>query len=376
MKGIVLSFAVLAALAASAAKKDKKEAEEPAGRPEAVVAMLNSSVSGSPKAYSDAVAAVAEDAAAGCSLQKFVIALFNGEKSMPAKLKVSEAVRAEYYEKGRKRIEDLAAQSNPLALYLLAIDTGDTNTLRRAAEGGNVQAANAWGLALMSDVDGPLPDESAKETMKKAFRFFRDAAALRDANGLYNMGTCYARGLGTEQDAKRAYECFKSAADKGHPQAINNLGWCHLKGMGVKEDHTEAAKCFAKSADYGNAEGQLNYALALLSGDGVEVNHRTAASLLLQSARQDNLDAMNAYGVCISKGRGVKSDPALAAKWFRAAAERGHPPAMDNLASCYELGEGLEKSEELAVYWHMRSLAARGDAYATKWLEERNKPKP
>ena len=74
MKGMVLSFAVLAALAASAAKK---EAEEPAGRPEAVVAMLNSSASGSPKAYSDAVAAVAEDAAAGCSLQKFVIALFN-----------------------------------------------------------------------------------------------------------------------------------------------------------------------------------------------------------------------------------------------------------------------------------------------------------
>ena len=374
MKGIVLSLAVLAALGASAAKK---KAEEPVGRPEAVVAMLNSNVSGSPKAYSDAVAAVAEDAAAGCMLQKFVMALFNGDKSMPAKHKVPEKVRAEYYEQGRKRIEELASQSNPLALYLLAIDTGDTNTLRRAAEGGNVQAANAWGMVLISEVDGPVPEESAKETMKKAFGFFRDAGALRDANGLYNMGTCYARGLGVDQDDKRAYECFKLAADQGHPQAINNLGWCHLKGKGVKEDHTEAAKWFAKSADFGNAEGQLNYALALLSGDGVTVNQTTAASLLLQSARQDNLDAMNAYGVCISKGRGVKCDPALAAKWFRVAADRGHPPAMDNLASCYELGEGVEKSAELGVYWHMRSLAARGDAHATKWLEEHgSNPKP
>lgn len=366
MKRSIFAASVLAALAAVAAKN----AEEPVGRPEAVVAMLNSSASGSPKAYSEAVAVVAEDASAGCSLQKFVIALFNGQKSMPENLKIPDDVRAEYYETGRKRIEELAEQSNPLALYLLALDTGDTNTLRRAAEGGNVQAANAWGMALMSELDGPLPDESTKEAMKKAFRFFRDAAALRDANGLYNMGSCYARGLGTEQNDKRAYECFKLAADKGHPQAINNLGWCHLKGKGVKEDHTEAAKCFAKSADYGNAEGQLNYALALISGDGVSVNYRTAASLLLQSARQDNLDAMNAYGVCISKGRGVKSDPALAARWFRAAAERGHPPAMDNLASCYELGEGVEKSEQLSVYWHMRSLAARGDAHAIQWLKD------
>ena len=366
MKGIALAAAVIAATAAFAAKK----AEEPVGRPEAVVAMLNSSVSGAPKAYSKAVAAVVEDAAAGCTLQKFVVALFNGEKSMPATLKVPESVRAEYYETGRKRMEELAAQSNPLALYLLAIDTGDTNTLRRAAEGGNVQAANAWGMALMSEVDGPLPDESAKGTMKRAFGFFRDAASLGDANGLYNMGTCYARGLGTDKDDKRAYQCFRSAADKGHPQAINNLGWCYLKGMGVKEDHAEAAKCFAKSADYGNAEGQLNYALALISGDGVAVNYRTAASLLLDSARQDNLDAINAYAVCISKGRGVKCDPALAAKWFRAAVERGHPPAMDNLAACYELGEGVEKSEKLSVYWHMRSLAARGDAYAVQWLKD------
>ena len=369
MKIGILTAAILAATAAFAAKKEK--AEEPVGRPAAVVAMLNSSVSGSPSAYAKAVETVAEDAAAGCSMQKFVIALFNDEKSMPAKFKVPESIRSEYYETSRPKIEELAEKNgNPLALYLLALDTGDTNTLRRAAEGGNVQAANAWGMALISEVDGPLPVESAQGTMKKAFAFFRDAAALGDANGLYNMGTCYARGLGVAQDDKRAYECFKSAADKGHPQAVNNLGWCHLKGKGVKEDHTEAAKCFARSADMGNAEGQLNYALALLSGDGVAVNHRTAASLLLMSARQNNPDAINAYAVCISKGRGVQRDPALAAKWFRVAADLEHPPAMDNLASCYELGEGVEKSEAKSVYWHMRSLATRGDAHATQWLKD------
>lgn len=367
MKTGILTAAILAATAAVAAKKP----EEPVGRPAAVVAMLNSSASGSPNAYEKAVATVAEDAAAGCSLQKFVIALFNNEKSMPSKYRVSEEIRSEYYEASRPKIVELAEKGgNPLALYLLAVDTGDTNTLRRAAEGGNVQAANAWGMALVSEVDGPLPGESAMAAAKKAFGFFRDAAALGDANGLYNMGTCYARGLGVDLDDKRAYECFKAAADKGHPQAINNLGWCHLKGKGAKEDHTEAAKCFAKSADLGNAEGQLNYALALLSGDGVAVNQRTAASLLLMAARQKNPDAINAYAVCISKGRGVKSDPALAAKWFRAAADLGHPPAMDNLASCYELGEGVEKSEAKSVYWHMRSLAVRGDAYATQWLKD------
>ena len=360
-----------AALAIPAALLGRPKAEEPVGHPEAVVAMLNSSASGSPRDYAKAVATVAEDAAAGCALQQFAMALFNGEKSMPAKSKLSAAKRDEYYAAGRPKIAELAEKSgNPLALYLMAIDTGDTNTLRRAAEGGNVQAANAWGMALLSDLEGTLDGEPAKDAMKKAFSFFRDAAALGDANGLYNMGSCYARGLGVGIDDRRAYECFKAAADKGHPQAINNLGWCHLKGKGVKEDHAEAAKFFAKSADFGNAEGQLNYALALLSGDGVAVNRITAASLLLASARQGNTDAMNAYGVCIAKGRGVKRSPELAARWFRAAADLGHPPAMDNLASCYELGEGVAKSEKLAEYWHKRSLAARGDAPAKAWLEE------
>lgn len=367
MKTALLAAAALATSAAFAAK----QAPEPTGRPQSVVAMLNSSASGSPKAYGRAVAEVAEDAAAGCSLQQFVMYLFNDQQSMPPQYKVSDEVRSRYYARSRPKIEELAEkQGNPLALYLLAIDTGDTNTLRRAAEGGNVQAANAWGMALISEVDGPLPDESSRDVFRKAFSFFRDAASLGDANGLYNMGTCYARGLGVEMDDKRAYECFKSAADKGHPQAINNLGWCHLKGKGVAEDHTEAAKCFAKSADHGNAEGQLNYALALLSGDGVSVNYRTAASLLLMAARQNNLDAVNLYAVCISRGRGVKADPALAVRWFRVAAAQGHPPAMDNLASCYELGQGVEKSAEKAEYWHKRSLAVRGDAGAQKWLEE------
>ena len=373
MKRALLTAAVLASFAALAAK----QAEEPTGRPQAVVAMLNSSVAESPRAYGEAVQTVAEDAAAGCSLQQFVIYLFNGEKSMPSKCRVSEEVRSQYYANSRPKIAELAEKKgNPLALYLLALDTGDTNTLRRAAEGGNVQAANAWGMALLSEVDGPVPDESAKDVYKKAFSFFRDAAALGDANGLYNMGTCYARGLGVEVDDKRAYECFKSAADKGHPQAINNLGWCHLKGKGVPEDHTEAARCFAKSADFGNAEGQLNYALALLSGDGVSVNYRTAASLLLMAARQGNPDAINLYAVCISKGRGVKADPALAVRWFRVAADMGHPPAMDNLASCYELGQGVGKSPEKAEYWHKRSLAVRGDAAAQNWLNDHLDIKP
>ena len=347
-----------------------------ANRSEAVLRLLNSSAAGSPRAYAEAAAIVAADAAAGKPLPQFVMAICADEKSMPEKLRPSAETREKYLRASRGRIGQLAEKDgNPLAMYLLAIEGGDTNLLRRAAEGGNVQAANAWGTALMREVDGPLPDPAAKSVMARAFGFFRDAAATGDANGLYNLGMCYARGLGVEVDDDKALGFFRAAAEKGQPQAVNNLGWFHLKGRGVPEDPVEAAKCFAKSADYGNPEGQLNYALALIRGEGVPVNERTAASLLLASARQDNADAMNIYGMCVLKGRGVKPSPEIAFRWFRASADLGHPMAMDNLASCYEQGLGVAVSAEEAKWWRLRSLAVRGDEDARRQVAEHDAAK-
>lgn len=341
----------------------------PDARSQAIVRLLNSRAAGSPKGYAEAAEIVAADAAAGKPLQRFVLAVVSTDSGAPAAARLSEATRKEYFETSRPQIRVLAEKTaNPLALYLLALDTGDTNVLRRAADGGNVQAENAWGALLVSDADGEPPNPRQRAAFACGFAFFRSAAAKGDANGLYNLGMCYARGLGTKRDDEAAFNCFRTAAEKGHPEAINNLGWFFREGRIVTKDLSVAARWFAKSADYGNAYGQLNYALALQRGEGVPVDDAKAVALLKASADQGNLDAVNAYGVALWRGRGVKADAGVAVRFFRAAAEQGYPPAMDNLSDCYRLGAGVEKSDEESLQWKIRARAARGDGAARDWL--------
>lgn len=362
---LVLAAVVsMAAVQVGAAALDDDEV-----RSQAIVRLLNSRASGAPKPYAEAAAVVSADAAAGKPLQRFVLAIISTDPGVPAAARLDAATREQYLKTSRPQIRALAAKtSNPLALYLLALDAGDTNLLRRAAEGGNVQAENAWGSMLVSDADGEPPNPRQRAAFACGFAFFRSAAAKGDANGLYNLGMCYARGLGTKRDDEAAFNCFRTAAEKGHPEAINNLGWFFREGRVVSKDLAVAARWFAKSADYGNAYGQLNYALALQRGEGVAVDDAKAAALLKASADQGNLDAVNAYGVALWRGRGVKADAVAAVRFFRAASEQGYPPAMDNLSDCYHLGAGVDKSDEESLQWKIRARAARGDGAARDWL--------
>ena len=226
----------------------------------AIVRLLNSRASGSPKGSAEVAAAAAE----GKPLQRFVIAVVSRDHDAPEAAKIDDATREEYLKSSRGRIEKLAHRTNnSLAWYLLSIDRNDTNLLQRAALGGNVQALNAWGAMLvnMAVTEGRSTNEIAS-ALSEALGFFKQAAGQGDGNGLYNLGMCHARGLGTPRNDERAFDCFRNAAEKGHPEAINNIGWFFREGRIVKKDLELSTKWFKKSADYRNAYGEYNYGLA------------------------------------------------------------------------------------------------------------------
>ena len=156
----------------------------------ALVRLLNSRASGSPKGYADAAAEVAAAAAEGKPLQRFVLAIVSRDPNAPEAARIDDATREEYLNSTRDRIEKLAMKTNnSLAWYLLSLDRNDTNLLQRAALGGNVQALNAWGAMLVNNVvmQGRSTNEIDK-VLSEAIGFFKQAAGQGDANGLYNLG--------------------------------------------------------------------------------------------------------------------------------------------------------------------------------------------
>ncbi len=343
---------------------------------DAIIRLLNSRAAGSPKEYVEAAKIVAADAEKGRPLQQFLIALMAKDAYLPDALRISQNKRKEYLKRSRDKIRVLAEKkNNALGWYLLSLENNDMKYLKLAADGGNVQALNAWGTIVLTNTlrtfDGNTNEVS--KTMVECFQCFKRAADEGDANGLYNLGMCFLNGYGCKQDKNLAYQAFRTSAEKNHPEAINNMGGFYRDGIVVEKNLKTATEFFARSAKLGNDFGLLNYGLALQRGEGVEKAPSKAVEFFKQAAMRGNAEAMNAYGMCFHTGNGVAKDPAVAVTWFNASAARGFPPAMDNLASCYELGLGVRRDTKQSTIWKVRGMAARGDRNAAAWLQQNAK---
>ena len=364
MKRLIrLLCAVAMALAVSHASADPANA---------IMRLLNSQASGSARGFVKAAEEVAAEAKRGRPVYAYVLALVSRMPNPPPAARLDDATRNKYLDGCRDKIKKLANEkNNSMAWYLLSLENNDRDLLHRAADAGNVQAMNAWGTYLVTRAAGGTSDTNeVNRILGVAYDYFKAAAGQGDANGLYNLGMCHLRGLGTPQDDQSAFNCFRSAAEKEDPEAINNIGLFFREGRVVDKDLELSTKWFEKSASYDNAYGQFNFALALQNGDGVAQDEVRAAKLLARAAEGECVEAIDAYGVALWKGRGVREDPEAAFRQFLRAAEAGYPPAMENLSTCYQLGKGVKADERRSLEWKIRSRAARGDRNAQAWLQQ------
>ena len=204
------------------------------GTSDAIAVLLNSPASSSVERYEQARAIVERDAAEGKPLQQFVIGVTTSDRALAKR----------YVEASGARITYLAENTgNPLAWYLLAKEKNDLQLLKKAADGGNVQALNALGTIATQEAiknQKSLATNVIEGILVKSFNYFRAAAIQKDPNGLVNLGTCYLAGFGCKADMSMAVECFRSAAAAGHPEAMDNLSACYELGHGVKKDATKS----------------------------------------------------------------------------------------------------------------------------------------
>jgi len=195
---------------------------------DAIVTVLNSKAASGAKTFAAAQEIVARDAAEGKPLQQFVVGVTTEDKALAAK----------YLDASRGKIRALAEQKgNTLAWYLLSLEKNDFDCLRKAADGGNVQALNALGAIATQEAFNRrgISTNALERILAKSYGYFRKAAAQRDPNGFINLGTCYLKGFGCKQDMSMAFLCFQAAAEMGHPEGMDNMSACYQFGHGVEK---------------------------------------------------------------------------------------------------------------------------------------------
>ncbi len=206
-----------------------------------------------------------------------------------------------------------------------------------------------------------------KKNYQKAVEWYLKAAEQDDKYAQYNLGYCYDKGQGVEQDYQKAVEWYTKAAEQGNVDAQCHLGVCYINGQGVEKNLQKAVEWYTKAAEQGNAWAQNNLGICYYNGYGVEQDYKKAVEWYTKSAEQEYVNAQNSLGVCYENGQGVEQDYKKAVEWYTKAAEQGNTSAQNNLGVCYEKGQGVEQDYQKAVEWYTKA-AEQGNARAQKKL--------
>ena len=235
-----------------------------------------------------------------------------------------------------------------------------------------------------------------------AFREFKSAAELGQAEAQYRLGILYEQGLGTEQSYANAHKAFELAADQGFVPAQTSLGFLFLHGKGgergqgkvmqwnrlaanqgsvraqvnlgyvflggtdTPKNFSEAVIWFRTAAEQGDADGQFNLGYAYDNSIGVEGDEKEAAKGDLLAAQQGHGNAQAYLGNIYANGQGVAQSFIEALKWYRLAAEQGNSRALNNLGSMYQNGTGVVANSTIAYALFHRSNLFNETTFATQ----------
>lgn len=224
-------------------------------------------------------------------------------------------------------------------------------TVRRAAEGGDLQAQHYLGYCYGEGMRVPQDGVAARSWYERA----GNAGYLPALN---NLGLLYHRGKGVPQNYAKAVEYYRRAAEAGLPRAQANLGFMYKDGQGVERDPVVAMRWFRRAADNGLTTGMVEVGRLFRFGQGVPRDPEAAAAWFQKAAEKgDPLGELNLALLYEAESGSPRAFPL-----FRKAAEGGNADAMVSLYFAYLRGRGVTVDKTEALKWLSKSAQA-GNAY-------------
>jgi TPR repeat protein len=156
----------------------------------------------------------------------------------------------------------------------------------------------------------------------------------------YELGWCYRKGEGVQQDFGKALNSYQAAAKLGLASAHHELGFCYKRGEGVAEDPQAAAEQFQLALAKGYTPAAYELAWHYANGKGLAKDSSKAVEHFKKAAEGGMVAAQYHLACHYESGIGIAKDLKRAKKYHQLAAGKGHQDAAIHLAN-------LEKIEQL-----------------------------
>jgi TPR repeat protein len=271
-------------------------------------------------------------------------------------VQVDKSVALTYYSKLDKNIP--ARYNCGLIQKLLRNGEAARANFKKCCDGDSYFGAYSLALLFEKGVDG------VPKNFKVAKKFYGLASALGFFPADYRLGKVYLKCAKRKMssEAESAEDCshakrtpslddeheaalfyFKKAADQGYPKAMFEVGRCYARGIGVPgPDKAQAAAWYARASEKGNCNAHVSLGMMFRRGEvpGSPADPKKAAELyeLALAGEKNNIFAANNLGWLHERGEGVARDLDKAMELYRQASEGGHQGATRNL----ELLKGRE----------------------------------
>ncbi len=282
----------------------------------------------------------------------------------------------------RSYLEDIKSKASSgeadaqgiLSVFIQTEDTTGTDDDAYSLAKKSATASSAFGLYALGRchekaVGTTKHEAKAQSLYKEAIPILEESAEAGNDIAQTFFGNCYHTGRGVSKDYSEAVKWYRKAAEQGNAVAQCNLGNSYRNGEGVAKDYSEAVKWYRKAAEQGYAAAQCNLGNSYRNGEGVAKNYSEAVKWYHKAVEQGYAKAQFNLGISYSNGEGVAKNYSEAVKWYRKAAEQGHAKAQFNLGCSYYNGEGVAKDSSEAVKW-WRKAAEQGLEEAKKHLKK------
>lgn len=168
------------------------------------------------------------------------------------------------------------------------------------------------------------------------------------------------------------FSALKDKAEEGDPDSLYRLGLMYAVGFPqipelpkVEVDEPKGREFMHEAAEAGSVPAQLwlgNFYAGKAQGQKDSPYQSKAWGYLIQAAEAGDPQGQLLVACMLGKGEGCDRDPAQAFSWLKKSAEQGNSSAMRMLAMCYLIGEGVQISEADASHWFQRYYKTTSDS--------------